>query len=180
MYAHSSCSNSIYLHHRTRCGDGSCREAGRCPAVNTCPSSRPYRCSSGQCAESMEYCISPTTGCPSSQPVRCELSGLCYNPLNQVCNVIVGGANACPADRPFKCDNGECTVSQDQCLSPSGCDLATPFRCLNGNCVADTSLCAPLSSLPTGELQQGDSVDDSGSCPTGLIRCADGSCVDSW
>eukprot|EP00466_Bigelowiella_natans_P006181 jgi/Bigna1/145231/aug1.96_g19939 len=159
----------------SRCGDGSCRLAALCPTDNTCPTSKPYRCSNGACASSLDYCVSPTsqTGCPCrsgqwdtenvycvNEQVKCQssvLGGLCGD-LTTTCQADESNyprANGCNSTSPIKCWNGQCVVSSDKCLMENGCPSSAPLRCADGTCGMNATSC-------------------SGSANTAAKRCGDG------
>jgi len=161
-----------------RCGDGSCRSSeSLCPSDNTCPSEKPFRCSNGMCAPTIDYCISPVsaTGCPcqanqfdadgiycleGKEKVKCRssiLGGLCGT-SSTTCISSEDDylrPNGCNFTAPYKCWTGECKVSASACLRDNGCPQGLPSRCGDGSCQINSTMCAGYTAA-TGAKACGD------------------------
>ena len=164
-----------------RCGDGTCRLSGTCPAYgNTCPtydatvqalpdgSNRRPRCTNGLCAPGADIttCVDLTTGCPSGAPYRCPNGACVPSSDDSACsNVTLSTPNGCPALSHIKCQNGQCVGLSDSCPLANGCPTSSPYRCTagDGTCQSTASDC----------LLSSHSIVCSGG------RCVDGSCPNS-
>lgn len=110
----------------TKCWDGSCNAAEKCPPVPSCPVLT-TRLPNGTCTLASSPC--PSSPCPSG-------STPCYD---GTCSLSCPSSYGCPADRPILCPNGNCTCSLSDCmgLCPPG-----QYACYDASCVSDQTLCS--------------------------------------
>ena len=133
--------------------------------INTCPTTRNYRCDDGSCALSSDNCLN-ISGCPMSYPLKCN-SGLCVTDMS--------------------------LCSQYDLLFPvaNGCDNTNNYKCLAGNCVSDSSLCGEANNCSNGQVycqNSGtcadtlrDCINLGSDCPDTYVRCSrDGLCQPSY
>lgn len=172
------CDNNYY-----KCNDGTCRVTSNlCPEAMGCPSTRPYRCSNGNCVESNYHCSS--TLCPVDY-TKCETTGECLKEMS-ACPAIPVTKNGCPETTPYKCNDGRCLKNEESCINVNiACDEATPFLCPDGVCKDQASSCSEELTCPQGYSRcangkcvlGGDCPNSSGCLESQPFRCANGQCV---
>jgi fibro-slime domain-containing protein len=177
----------------TMCWDGSCATS-----TSACPTRPNTTCSlvlcwNNNCVANAAQCP-PKNSCPNNYnrcwDKSCADARLYYNP----CTVGVGTdstnptANACPANRPFRCSDGYCAISSAHCVRypialPGPCPSSTPVLCADGSCAAAAIQCPVLPPCSTSETRCGDGscrgaipgeacpLTAAGSCPSGWVRC---------
>ena len=172
-----------------KCWDGSCSATAlTCSTSAACTGAGETRCQDGSCSSGS--CYSPdSTGCPSGS-VRCWDKG-CASSWSR-CTDASDDFNACPASRPYRCDDGYCAVSARACprfppvvLDPSACSAGQPSLCADGSCAAFASQCPAVYPCAVGTSRCGDgSCRIAGACPTlnscpasRPLRCQSGLCV---
>ena len=143
------------------CGDlrhcGLSREECNFMATPSCPINAPLICWDGiTCVNDYHHCPSMPQ-CPENQ-VRCE-NRVCKDSVNE-CTV----SQPCPVDKPLRCSDGTCSsVENNTCPSsitcPDGYYLSTDHRCISHK----------------GHTMK--FLSSSGSCPSHMIACADGTCA---
>jgi fibro-slime domain-containing protein len=166
-----------------RCFDSTCvfesQDENQCTASttspNTCPASRPYRCSDGYCAVSSlacpivppdqspcdtssgmfvrcasGYCASTAAQCPHVSP--CDSgSDRCGDGSCRVESSLCPAANTCPDNFPYRCSNGRCAVSSSKCINDqTGCPADRTKCPLNGKCVFNQADCLADNLPGTG------------------------------
>lgn len=169
----NSCSNPSLV----KCVlDGSCKpDISLCPTAVICPVDRAVRCWDFSCKESIEKC--PTyQECPEGT-TRCH-DGTC---TSTTCGTHI----TCSMDAPFKCYDNSCRRNPKDCPESPECPSKSPILCWDGKCVANRFDCLPPDACPITEpvkcpdnmcrktLDECKVISD---CPTGFIRCVDGTC----
>ena len=183
----------------SRCGDGSCRIAGACPSVNTCPTERPLRCQSGLCVAPVvsalsSYLESSTTSDPNciDEATRDGLTagvqdsrGCAYGwqkcldgTCSLRCSVSTAGLGVA-ALSAYMFPNG----------AGNGCPTTTPSKCFDGSCATNSSACPATTGCPAstpvlcadGTCQAGlAGCSSSTACLGGGVRCPNGQCAVSF
>eukprot|EP00736_Rhodelphis_marinus_P003145 Rmarinus@m.25169 len=139
---------------------------GDCLLSNGCRARYPVRCVDGSCVEDEANCPVDDEVCPIDRPHLCP---------DKSCKADASSCHSsdetgCYADNPFRCADGLCVESAEDCPTTVGCPSYAPVLCDDGSCKQKSSLC-PVVQLDDGgcELSDGSSG----------FYCADGSCVTS-
>lgn len=132
-----------------RCYDGSCRlNWNLCPIIAGClDPSKPYRCLSGVCGQSLKECakIDQGLGYCAEGFQRCE---------DGYCRLKCPRYDGCKLNKPLQCPNGFCGTNLGECAGESNCPVDKPFRCIEGSCVETIFDCArPLRSYKAETIQ---------------------------
>ncbi len=163
---------------------GECRKSlNDCPKPGVCPTGYAV-CDDGQsCARTAAECsVTTRTTCPIASQHRCS-DGRCVSFVED-CPTPV----SCPLNKVLCLTDYSCKDSADQCLAPSTCAIApNTFRCPNGDCRPSADDCPSLITCPTGWVQCEDkacapTVDECLApitCSAKQIRCPDGSCAEN-
>ena len=169
-------------HKPYQCWNNECRTSKEeCPTKITCNPSTPVLCQNGFCAKSSEECMnSEKDKCPN---YRC-FDGTCVPsmelcPTHSYCGKDIikcwNGACAnstkncrsseleeCPTNLPYRCPDGSCRKTSNDCSSMTTCPPNLPIKCFDNSCRASIDECPVYHSC-------GDKV----SCP-------DGTCASSY
>lgn len=173
---------------KIRCPDMKCvNQTSECSKNLSCPITTPILCSNGLCTSNALECISDTligrteekpylcsNGKFVSFPTQCvpvnirdgypsEISRILEEQMNSQNNsVSLLSDPGCPIVLPFRCSDGSCRNSLDECEVINACPLYLPYRCKTGLCQKNPKNCLDDVSLPH--------------CFTGTERCEDGYC----
>ncbi|KAJ6236052.1 hypothetical protein M0813_28328 [Anaeramoeba flamelloides] len=80
---------------------------------NDCPSTKPYKCPSGDCAKT-------PGGCCEDREFFCYL-GQCTQ-ISGECSSNSSSEWACPSEKPIRCPNGQCAGCDEDCDAFAKCD----------------------------------------------------------
>jgi hypothetical protein len=169
----------------------------QCPQAPVCPADKPVKCMDVTCAVSVNDCPKVTGDWP---PGLVACSDYTFKTSLDQCATVV----TCPPAYPFKCYDDSCRKTPSDCPQPPVCPANLPFLCPNGKCVdrlwdpqcgsatvycngntpvkCPTGVCAASTAKCPAiyEDNQAVQVDDGSSlCPSGWLRCRDGSCAES-
>ena len=166
-------------HKPYQCWNNECRRSfDECPTQVTCPSESPvlcqngfcvksadectekledkcsmYRCFDGRCVSSMELC--PTHVYCGKEQIKCW-NGACVNDIKECQSTNL---DSCSSLFPFRCPDGSCRSSYQDCSSITICPPNLPIKCFDNSCRASIKEC-PLYQ----------------SCGENKISCPDGTC----
>jgi hypothetical protein len=124
------------------CYDGSIiSEKEKCPTVPACKMGE-FRCENGGCATELQNCPTANDIVCGAKEKKCP-DGLCHKDCSEVpfdgCDVGL-----------YQCTNGLCVQDKYDCIGHSMCqELLNPFRCINGECRASPEECGKIERLGT-------------------------------
>ena len=124
------------------CFDGTIAESYKeCPIVPSCKMGQ-YRCENGGCAYNKDTCIEDVDYVCKGDEKKCP-DGLCHKDCNEVF------FHGCEVGQ-YQCTNGLCVQDKYDCIGHSMCpELAYPFRCMNGECKSSPDECELIERLGT-------------------------------
>ncbi|KAG2481915.1 hypothetical protein HYH03_019124 [Edaphochlamys debaryana] len=187
--ASGTCSRVVVLANRTQ----ACADCNAFAAIGmACPSTRPFCCTSGQCATALSNCTCqgddqcpPKTCCTgnysspgvcSASVMRTDGSQACYS-----CLTLGAKGLSCPTTKPLCCWDGKCASSAEQCTCSDNIDCPMGTCCtgnytLRGSCTRGVMLSTGQQACPDCFTLSQRNL----SCPTTRpICCRTGACVTS-
>ena len=190
------------------CYDSSCRaQLEDCPVPPSCGNNN-VQCPNGSCATSRQYCKF-FSACEAKTPIRCEMN-ICTDDLNNCpsnnqcpigyakcrngdCKIMSSlcEENICPSNSPYRCPEGVCVPDKIFCdNSITGCPYNAPEKCRDGTCVKnkleckiyfDFNITKELCDDGSNKTRQNNECPLQNGCPKDKdLKCADGSCVNSF
>lgn len=171
-----------------KCPDGRClQNADQCKNVNiACTIETPYLCDDGTCVIDINSCSKTVVGCGLGK--RLCPSGLCVSESDY--NILCTNIKGCPLNKPFRCADGTCGTSFNDCDMTIRCPSDKPILCGDFTCTTNLNLCKTLMPCPLltsnicsnglCTLDNAKCSNFSNLCPLSTpIRCESGKCVDS-
>ena len=124
------------------CFDGTIASSYKeCPIVPACKMGQ-YRCENGGCAYDKKSCIEDVDYVCKNDEKKCP-DGLCHKNCNEVF------FHGCKVGQ-YQCTNGLCVQDKYDCIGHSMCpELTLPFRCMNGECKGSPDECELIERLGT-------------------------------
>ena len=126
----------------TFCYDGTLATGNeKCPPVPACKMGE-YRCENGGCASDKDKCYKDEEYKCIEGKKKCP-DGMCHSDCNEV------SYQGCEVGK-YQCTNGLCVEDKYDCIGYSMCqDVITPFRCINGECKSSPEECESIERLGT-------------------------------
>lgn len=171
-----------------RCPNGDCRKSlSDCPSLFKCPDEIPVLCNDGSCVRLADNCKYPSeqTQCIDQSMTRCadgtcvSAKFLCPTPITcppgtercwsggcaikGKCKKLSSGESSSCKDNEILCDfDHVCKDELSKCSTGLICPIDKPVRCWDMSCKDSIEACPAFQE-----------------CPSGMMGCADGSCVTS-
>ena len=181
--------NGCPSNNSVRCYDGRCvYNESDCYKNPSCPNDKPYLCNNGECNDNCDNilyseCKENEIHCPNGKCVSNDKLYIeCLNEIN------------CPIIKPYRCSNGECVESKNDCEINKYCQNDKPYICSDGSCInpnkENCKILPPCDNYKTSKYQcpkSGFCVDKESDCSTFKnycprstpIKCEDGGCATS-
>ena len=113
----------------------------KCPVVPACKIGY-FRADNGACVDNKENIITDEDYVCIDGQKKCP-DGLCHKDCNEV------AFNGCEVGK-YQCSNGLCVEDKYDCIGHSMCpDLSYPYRCINGECKSSPDECGVIERLGT-------------------------------
>jgi len=171
-------------HKPYQCWNNECRRSfDECPTPVTCPAESPVLCQNGFCAKSSDEC-----GEKSEE--KCTSKYRCFEGTCVASMELCPTHTYCGKDQ-IKCWNGACVNSIDECRSPNleSCSETFPYRCPDGSCRTSYQDCSSISTCPPNlpikcfDNSCRASINECPSyqtCGENKVSCPDGTCAFSY
>ena len=170
-----------------RCFDRKCvKTSDDCPSQKKCPSTNPILCENGNCATSIFDCDDEV--CRDENPYWC-ITGKCEPYWLSCINSFTATTTPICADNLVQCQDGSCRKSENDCSIFEGCtNPEKPYKCLNGACTKSLDECVSKKynepeNCPEGKRRCEDGICrikcfDYNGCPFSQpLQCPNGRCV---